>query len=93
MQQATEALRNADLVLAEHVIGQDDALTHRRTQLEADVFTVLARPAPVAGDRRTVVSAHKDITDVERMGACCRHASVVAVAAVEMHDGRHAWLL
>lgn len=78
LHRATDALLHADLILAEDVISEDDEITYRRTQLEADVFTVLALQAPVAGDLRAVVSALKDVADVERMGALALHVAKIA---------------
>jgi phosphate transport system protein len=73
MERATQALLQADLVLAEQVISDHDVIVQRAKKTEEQTLTVLALQAPVAGDLRAVVSALKDIADVDRMGALALH--------------------
>lgn len=75
---ATDALLQPNLQIAEEVIDRYSGITHECTSLETDAFTILARQAPVAGDLRAVVSALKDVADVQRMGALAAHIARIA---------------
>lgn len=75
---ATDALLQPNLQIAEEVISRYGDITHECTRLETDAFTLLARQAPVAGDLRAVVSALKDVADMQRMGALATHIARIA---------------
>ncbi|OBC06246.1 phosphate transport system regulatory protein PhoU [Mycobacterium sp. 852013-50091_SCH5140682] len=78
MADATAALLQPNLQIAEEVIDRYRDITHECTRLEADAFTILARQAPVAGDLRAVVSTLKDVADMGRMGALATHIARIA---------------
>lgn len=78
MQKATQALLQADLVLAEEVISCHDDIVLRTRRLEEAAFTVLALQAPVASDLRAVLAALKNVADAERMGALALHVAKIA---------------
>ncbi|MBO0855126.1 MAG: phosphate signaling complex protein PhoU [Nocardia sp.] len=78
MEQATQALLQADIELAEQVITDYDNLIERTAQAEEKSFALLALQAPVAGDLRQVVSAIQIVADVNRMGALALHVAKVA---------------
>lgn len=82
MRQATRALLQADLDLAEQVITQDGQVDELRAATDELAFSLLALQAPVAGDLRTVVSAIHASADIERMGGLAVH---VAQAARRRH--------
>jgi phosphate transport system protein len=73
MEHATQALLQADLLLAEQVISDHEAIVQRARKTEEQALRVLALQAPVAGDLRAVVGALKNIADVDRMGALALH--------------------
>jgi phosphate transport system protein len=77
MQQATQALLEADIVLAEIVIS-DHELVIQASQAESDAFTLLALQAPVATDLRAVVSSLRNVADVDRMRALGLHVAKTA---------------
>lgn len=77
MHQATHALLEADLSVAEDVLDRHEDITYRCGRLETEVFTVLALQSPVAGDLRAVVSALKNVADAERMGALALHVAKI----------------
>jgi phosphate transport system protein len=85
MERATQALLQADLVLADQVITDHDQLVLMRTKAEDDALILLALQAPVAGDLRTVVGSIQNVADAERMGALALH---VAKIARRRHPGR-----
>ena len=82
MDNATRALLEADLQLAEQVIADDAAIDDLRAAAEEKAFGLLALQAPVATDLRVVVSAIHVAGDIERMGDLALH---VAQAARRRH--------
>jgi len=82
LRDATRALLDADLVLAEQVIASDVRLDVMRSNAENVALELLALESPVASDLRTVVSALWIVADLQRMGALAMH---VAKAARRRH--------
>jgi phosphate transport system protein len=78
MERATQALLQADLVLAEQVISDHDQIAVLSAKAEEAAFVVLALQAPVAGDLRSVVSSIQIVADVDRMGALALHVAKIA---------------
>lgn len=78
LRQATYALLQADLTVAEDVVGLHDEIAARGSQLEADAIAVLGLQSPGAGDLRAVVGALKNAADTERMGALALHVAKIA---------------
>ncbi|MBB2773657.1 MULTISPECIES: phosphate signaling complex protein PhoU [Mycolicibacterium] len=78
MERATQALLQADLVLAEQVISDHDQIATMSARAEEAAFVLLALQAPVAGDLRAVVSSIQIVADVDRMGALALHVAKIA---------------
>src|SRR6201997_762649 len=78
MERATQALLQADLVLAEQVITDHEQITALSARSEETAFVLLALQAPVAGDLRAVVSSIQIVADVDRMGALALHVAKIA---------------
>lgn len=78
MDNATVALLQPNLQVAEEVIGGYGDITYECMVLETNAFTILARQEPVAGDLRAVVSSLKDVADIQRMGALATHVARIA---------------
>jgi phosphate transport system protein len=78
MQQATTALLDADLTLAEQVISADERVDAVRDETERKSFDLLARQQPVARDLRTIVTTLRMVADLERMGDLALHVAKVA---------------
>jgi phosphate transport system protein len=78
MQGATQALLQADLLLAEQVIGDHQRIIKMSAETEERAFILLALQAPVAGDLRAVVGSLQSAADVERMGALALHVARIA---------------
>jgi len=76
MERATQALLQADLVLAEEVFADYDQITAMSVHAEESAFVVLALQAPVAGDLRAIV---------DRMGALAMHVAKIAPRRHPMH--------
>jgi phosphate transport system protein len=77
MERATQALLQADLLLAEQVITDHELLLAMRTKAEESAFVLLALQAPVAGDLRTVVGSMQTAANAERMGGLARHVAKI----------------
>jgi phosphate transport system protein len=78
MQQATSALLDVDLTLAEQVISNDERVDAVRDDTEIKAFDLLARQQPVARDLRTIVTTLRMVADLERMGDLALHVAKVA---------------
>jgi phosphate transport system protein len=78
MERATQALLQADLVLAEQVITDHEHITAMSVRAEEAAFVLLALQAPVAGDLRSIVSSIQMVADVDRMGALALHVAKIA---------------
>jgi phosphate transport system protein len=78
MERATQALLQADLLLAEQVISDHDQIVGMSARAEEAAFVLLALQAPVAGDLRSIVSAIQIVADVDRMGALALHVAKIA---------------
>jgi phosphate transport system protein len=77
MQQATQALLEADIVSAEIVIS-DQELAFQAAEAESNAITLLALQAPVASDLRAVVCSLRNVADVDRMRALALHVAKTA---------------
>jgi phosphate transport system protein len=78
MERATQALLQADLVLAEQVITDHEQIKAMSAQAEEAAFVLLALQAPVAGDLRAIVGSIQIVADVDRMGALALHVAKIA---------------
>ncbi len=78
MARATTALLDADVQLAESVIGADAEIDALREKLDLLSFDLLALQQPVATDLRMVVTSMRMSSDIERMGDLARHVAKVA---------------
>ena len=78
MERATQALLQADLVLAEQVITDHDQITAMSHRAAESAFVLLALQAPVAGDLRSIVGSIQIVADIDRMGALALHVAKIA---------------
>jgi phosphate transport system protein len=78
MERATQALLQADLAIAETVIGDHEQLARMQASAEEAAFVLLALQAPVAADLRTVVGCMQNVADAERMGGLALHVAKIA---------------
>ncbi|MBS4730724.1 phosphate signaling complex protein PhoU [Mycobacterium sp. SM1] len=77
MQRATDALLQADLVLAEQVISDHEKISAMSARAEKKAFLLLALQAPVAGDLRAIVSSIQNVAELERMGGLALHVAKI----------------
>jgi phosphate transport system protein len=78
MEHATKALLNANLDLADDVIGRDKRIDALRSELEERTFTLIAQQQPVATDLRVLISTIHLAADLERMGDLAHHVAKIA---------------
>src|SRR3954451_6127851 len=78
MECATQALLQADLVLAEQVITDHEQIAAMSAKAEESAFVLLALQAPVAGDLRAIVGSIPIVADVDRMGALALPVAKIA---------------
>lgn len=78
IEQASVALKKADLHLAESVIDADVHIDDLERVLDERCVDLLARQSPVAGDLRLVVTALRMSASIERMGDLARHIAQIA---------------
>src|SRR5690606_7650309 len=78
LSRATTALLDADLHLAESVISHDRVIDEIHAEVETRIYELMATQQPVAVDLRTVISALRMVTDLERMGDLAEHIAKVA---------------
>jgi phosphate transport system protein len=77
LRNATAALLDNRVRLAEQVVAGDAAIDELRARIEDVATDALLFHAPVAGDLRSVVSAIRAAGDVERMGDLALHVADV----------------
>ena len=78
MSTATTALLDADVALADRVIAGDEQIDATRESIDQRCFTLLARQQPVAGALRTITTAMRNVSDLERMGDLAEHIAKLA---------------
>lgn len=77
------ALKEQDLDLARKVCEKDDEIDQLEIEIEKECMMLLALQQPLAKDLRTIASALKIITDLERMGD-----NAVNIAKVALEIGK-----
>ena len=76
LEDATTALLEGDLALAERVVTADPHLDARQLELDAKAVELLARQSPVATDLRLLVASLRMSSSLERMGDLALAAQV-----------------
>ncbi|MDQ3327382.1 MAG: phosphate signaling complex protein PhoU [Chloroflexota bacterium] len=65
---AVEALTTRHVMTARQVIGDDDLLDEKRTEIERQALLLIATQQPVASDLRTIAAVMTVATELERIG-------------------------
>jgi phosphate transport system protein len=78
MSEATKALLQPNLEIAEKIIKNDDVIDDMQHELDARTMMIIARQSPVAGDLRTLVTSLRMSADLERMGDMAHHIAKLA---------------
>lgn len=75
---ASTALLQCDLGLAERVIAADAHIDERQIELDTKIVDLLARQSPVATDLRLLVAALRVSSTIERTGDLATHIALIA---------------
>lgn len=75
---AVEALRSRDPALIERVIADEAEVNRMEREVDEECAQLIARRAPAALDLRFVLSVHKVITDLERVGDEAKKIAMLA---------------
>lgn len=75
---ASTALLEGDLALAERVIAADSHIDDDQMQIDEKMIELLARQGPVASDLRLLVAGLRMSSTIERMGDLSAHIAIVA---------------
>lgn len=78
MSEATRALLEPNLEIAEKIIKNDDVIDDMQHELDARTMMIIARQSPVATDLRTLVTSLRMSADLERMGDMAHHIARLA---------------
>lgn len=84
--QCIEALVNKDEALASKVIAEDDKINELQREIENRCLILLGKEQPLAIDLRTLFTASKIVTDMERIGD---HAVCIAKTVGRLKDVMH----
>lgn len=84
IEKAIHALVNRDVDTARDAIEADSDIDHQEKRIEGLCLKLLLQQQPVAKDLRTVSSALKMITDMERIGD---HAADISEITISMAQG------
>jgi len=87
VQTAVHALLGADREAAEAVLVNERRINAWQTGIEAEVFALLARRAPVASDLRAVLAVSRAVTDLERAGDESKKIARFALASAGRRSG------
>lgn len=86
MDKTIVALKNKDTELAKSIYDNDDLIDDMENVIERRCLNLIARQQPLAKDLRTVTTALKIITDLERIGD---HASDIAEIIINMVNQKY----
>jgi phosphate transport system protein len=86
MDKSIVALKNKDKELAKSIYDHDDLIDDMENVIERRCLNLIARQQPLAKDLRTVTTALKIITDLERIGD---HASDIAEITINMVNQKY----
>ena len=80
---ATKALTDGDLQLAEEIMKNDAIINRQERDIESLCMKLILHQQPVAGDLRRVSAALKMVTDMERIGD---QAADIADIVIDMNE-------
>lgn len=77
VREASDALLEDDLALAERVIAGDAHIDEMQSRIDEQAVDLLARQSPVATDLRVIVASLRMSSSLERMGDLAEHVALV----------------
>ncbi|MDQ2086736.1 phosphate signaling complex protein PhoU [Herbivorax sp. ANBcel31] len=81
-----EALKNQDVRFARDIFESDDIIDDYEKKIERQCLNLIARQQPLAKDLRSISTALKIITDMERIGD---HSADIAEITIRMADEKY----
>lgn len=88
VREACEALISGNVSLAHRVIQSDSQVNALEKSIDSVCVEIIALRQPTAGDLRLIMSLHKAITDLERIGDEAGKIAVMALELAEMDRPR-----
>ena len=89
---ATQALVESDVALAESVIENDAVVNSAEVNIDEECATVIARRQPTASDLRLVVAVIKTITDLERIGDQAERVARMGIRLAESNNPKISYM-
>lgn len=89
---ATQALVEGDVALAESVIKNDTEVNKAEVSIDEECTTIIARRQPTASDLRLVVAVIKTITDLERIGDQAERVARMGIRLAESSDSKISYM-
>ncbi|MCX7711219.1 MAG: phosphate signaling complex protein PhoU [Clostridia bacterium] len=80
------ALKKQDVELARKIFKNDDVIDDMESKIERNCFNLIARQSPLAKDLRTISTALKIITDMERIAD---HSADIAEITIRMANEKY----
>ncbi|MEO8082796.1 MAG: phosphate signaling complex protein PhoU [Ardenticatenales bacterium] len=78
-------LRHDDLDASQRLMAFDREINSRRYRIEAEIMTLIATQAPVAGDIRLLAAMLEIVTELERMGDYAKGIATIHVRLAGWH--------
>ena len=82
LRRVAQALKEADLELAQQVIAKDDMVDALELKIDHAITNLVAQRNPMARDLRIIMTLHKLLTDLERVGDA---AVTIAEILIQLH--------
>lgn len=89
---ATQALVEADVALAESVIKNDTSVNNAEVSIDEECTTIIARRQPTASDLRLVIAVIKTITDLERIGDQAERVARMGIRLAESSNSKISYM-
>jgi len=87
VEQAVEAIFDANAALAQRVIDGDATIDAEEVQVEKSAIDMLALYQPAAGDLRLITTVIKANSDFERIADCAVNIAQRVLPITHAHDG------
>lgn len=83
LQDAVQALEQADSALAQHVLSEEVSIDETEMEIDEACILLIARRQPAASDLRMVMAVNKTVRDLERIGDEAKRIAKMAINLCE----------